>query len=101
MGVPVGGVRRPTAGAVVPASRTYISRMSAGKDNQLDWTAASIPEGERVAPSLAPRKPAAPPRKGPQTRTHVMDTLLGKSDLSAIDVTGSDPYNATGRHFRR
>ena len=30
-----------------------------------------------------------------------MDTLLGENNLSAIDVGGSDPYNATGRQFRR
>jgi hypothetical protein len=30
-----------------------------------------------------------------------MDTLLGENDLSAHDAGGSDPYNATGRQFRR
>jgi hypothetical protein len=30
-----------------------------------------------------------------------MDTLLGDNDLAAMDVGGSDPYNATGRQFRR
>jgi hypothetical protein len=30
-----------------------------------------------------------------------MDTLLGANNLSASDVSGNDPYNATGRHFRR
>jgi hypothetical protein len=29
-----------------------------------------------------------------------MDTLLGEHNLSAAEVSGSDPYNATGRHFR-
>jgi hypothetical protein len=30
-----------------------------------------------------------------------MDTLLGQNDLAAVDVAGGDPYNATGRQFRR
>jgi hypothetical protein len=30
-----------------------------------------------------------------------MDTLLGENTLSASDVGGSDPYNTTGRQFRR
>jgi hypothetical protein len=30
-----------------------------------------------------------------------MDTLLGKNNLSAVDLSGSDPYNAQGKHFRR
>jgi hypothetical protein len=30
-----------------------------------------------------------------------MDTLLGENNLSAIDASGADPYNATGRQFRR
>jgi hypothetical protein len=72
--------------------------MSPGNDNQIDWTAAATPEGERVAPSpWRQQKPRTPP----QTRRGVMDTLLGEHDLSASDAGGSDPYNATGRHFRR
>jgi hypothetical protein len=30
-----------------------------------------------------------------------MDTLLGENKLTAVDIAGNDPYNATGRHFRR
>ena len=76
--------------------------MCPGNDNHLDWTVAAMPEGERVLPSLARNRKSAPaPRNLPQTRSHVMDTLLGKHDLSAVDAGGSDPYNATGRHFRR
>jgi hypothetical protein len=30
-----------------------------------------------------------------------MDTVLGENKLPAIDAGGSDPYNATGRQFRR
>lgn len=43
-----------------------------------------------------PQKP-----KPPMTRRNVMDTLLGENNLSAIDAGGSDPYNATGKQFRR
>lgn len=71
--------------------------MSPGDDNQVDWTAAAVPEGERVGPGLS-RKP---PRTGPQGRSKVMDTLLGEHELIALDSSGGDPYNATGRLFRR
>jgi hypothetical protein len=72
--------------------------MSPGNDNQVDWTAASTPGGEAVVPSLS-RK--AQPRVIPQTRRNVMDTLLGENNLAAFDAGGNDPYNATGRQFRR
>jgi hypothetical protein len=72
--------------------------MSSGNDNHVDWTAASTPNGEAVVPSLT-RKAGA--RVLPQTKRNVMDTLLGKNDLAAFDAGGSDPYNATGRQFRR
>lgn len=77
--------------------RAYISTMSPGNDNQVDWTAAATPQGERVAASLSRQKP----RVLPQTKRSVMDTLLGENNLSAHDAGGSDPYNATGRQFRR
>ncbi|HEV7608965.1 MAG TPA: hypothetical protein VGO61_16600 [Steroidobacteraceae bacterium] len=71
--------------------------MSPGNDNQIDWTAAATPS-EGVLPSLSrPAKPRVPP----QTRHSVMDTLLGENKLVALDAGGSDPYNATGRQFRR
>jgi hypothetical protein len=72
--------------------------MAHPEDNQLDWSAAATPEGERVVPSLW-RQPK--PRTPPQSKSGVMDTLLGKNDLTASAVDGSDPYNATGRHFLR
>ena len=72
--------------------------MSAGIDNNIDWTVPTTPSGERVAPSLSRRN--SPPAT-PQTRSSVMDTLLGKNNLAALDESGSDPYNATGRQFRR
>jgi hypothetical protein len=71
--------------------------MSPGNDNQIDWTAASTPS-EAVVPSLS-RKPQ--PRAIPHTKSSVMDTLLGKNNLAAADAGGNDPYNATGRQFRR
>jgi hypothetical protein len=30
-----------------------------------------------------------------------LDKLLGDSNLTAYDSSGNDPYNATGRQFRR
>ncbi len=71
--------------------------MSPGNDNQVDWTAATTP-GEGVVPGLS--RPARP-RATPQTTRSVMDTLLGENDLAAFDAGGNDPYNATGRQFRR
>jgi hypothetical protein len=71
--------------------------MSSGKDNRVDWTAAATP-GEGVTRSLS-RKPQ--PRVIPQAQRNVMDTLLGENNLSAHDAGGNDPYNATGRQFRR
>jgi len=66
-------------------------------ENHVDWTAASTPVGERVAPSLGPAKKPAPV----QTKRSVMDTLLGDNKLTAYDASGNDPYNTTGRHARR
>ena len=73
--------------------------MSPGNDNQVDWTAASTP-GEGVVPSLS-RNAKNKPRVLPATKRDVMDTLLGENNLSAQDAGGNDPYNATGRQFRR
>ena len=83
----------------VPSKRAYISPMNPGSDNQVDWTAAATPEGDRMVPSLSRQQPKA--RVLPQTKRSVMDTLLGENNLSATDSGGSDPYNATGRQFRR
>jgi hypothetical protein len=71
--------------------------MNAGIDNQVDWTAAATPN-EGVVPSLS--RPAKP-RVEPRSRRDVMDTLLGENKLTAIDAGGNDPYNTTGRQFRR
>jgi hypothetical protein len=70
--------------------------MSPGNDNQVDWTAAATPN-EGVVPSLS--RPAKP--RPELTKRNVMDTLLGENDLASYDAGGNDPYNATGRQFRR
>ena len=35
------------------------------------------------------------------SRRDVMNTLLGKNNLVASDLSGEDPYNSTGKFFRR
>ncbi len=70
--------------------------MNSGIDNNVDWAAAPT-QGQRAGAGLATRN--APPKE--HTARSVMDTLLGANKLSAVDVAGNDPYNATGRHFRR
>ena len=71
--------------------------MSSGNDNQVDWTAATTPH-EGVVASLSRR---AKPRVEPKSKRDVMDTLLGENNLAAFEIGGNDPYNATGRQFRR
>lgn len=70
--------------------------MSQGIESPIDWTASPKPSVERVGPGLASRQKAQPSEK-----RNVMDTLLGNHSLTAIDASGSDPYNTTGRYFRR
>jgi hypothetical protein len=66
-------------------------------ENHVDWTAPATGR-ERVATSLSrPTKPPEPARPGRTT----LDKLLGDSNLTAYDSSGNDPYNATGRQFRR
>jgi hypothetical protein len=72
--------------------------MSQGIENHIDWTVPATPESDRVGPGLA-RRPK--PQATAPAQRNVMDTLLGKNDLSAMDSSGADPYNATGRQFRR
>jgi hypothetical protein len=69
--------------------------MNSGNEPNVDWTAAPS-RGERVGPGLAVRAPQAK-----QAKRSVIDTLLGQHKLSAYDAAGNDPYNATGRFFRR
>ena len=73
--------------------------MSQGIESHGDWTATAMPRGEPVGPDLA-RRPHMSASTAPEQRD-VLDTLLGKNNLTASDVSGNDPYNATGRHFRR
>jgi len=69
-------------------------------ENNVDWKAPSTPGNERVAPSLSrPKKPQ--PALAPATNRSTLDKLLGDSNLKAYDASGNDPYNATGRQFRR
>jgi hypothetical protein len=72
--------------------------MKTGIENHVDWTAAATPSGERMGPALSARAKSC---AEPQSRRNVMDTLLGSQDLAAFDVGCSDPYNSTGRQFRR
>jgi hypothetical protein len=86
-----------------------------GIDNNIDWTAAATPQSEQYGPGLSRKsrfeslaseaaQAKADERKsstGVLARHHVMDKLLGKNNLDAFDAGGSDPYNATGRQFRR
>lgn len=71
--------------------------MRQGIESHVDWTAPS--KSQRVGPGLdaRPNRQTSPSA----AKRDVMDTLLGKNNLSAADVSGNDPYNATGRHFRR
>lgn len=97
--------------------------MSPEIENNIDWVAASSPVGEQVGPGLSRHRAASPVRTqrggmdqhramdhrrgmdthGSVTATQrgVMDTLLGRNNLAAHDERGNDPYNATGRQFRR
>jgi hypothetical protein len=72
--------------------------MSQGIESHIDWTAPSKARGEAARAGSTGR----PERERlPSDKRQVMDTLLGKNNLCAADVSGDDPYNATGRHFRR
>ena len=72
-----------------------------GIDNNVDWTASATPQGEQYGPGLS-RKAAGSKAAAVVTTKHaVMDKLLGDNNLAALDAGGSDPYNATGRQFRR
>lgn len=79
------------------ADGRYIGPMNSGIENQVQAANASGPGHEQVVPGLGRPKarPAAPAQR------NVMDTLLGNHQLAALDGSGGDPYNATGRQFRR
>lgn len=58
--------------------------------------AATAPVTEQFGPGLG-RQDA----RTVNSRRDVMNTLLGKNNLSASDLSGNDPYNSTGKFFRR
>lgn len=70
--------------------------MSTEIHNPTGKPAGAAPVTEQIGPGLG--RQDVPP---PNTRRDVMDTLLGKNKLSASDLTGDDPYNSTGKFFRR
>lgn len=76
----------------------YIGCMNSRIDNQVQAVNATGPAQEQVVPSLGRPLPA---RAAAPARRNVMDTLLGNNQLVALDGSGGDPYNATGRQFRR
>jgi len=67
-------------------------------ENHVDWTVPATPGSEGVVRGLS--RPAKQPQPAPSKRS-VVDTLLGEHNLAAYDSSGNDPYNATGRRFRR
>ena len=69
--------------------------MNSGNEPNVDWTAAR-PRANVSDPGSRARAPPAN-----QAKRNVMDTLLGQNKLSAYDASGNDPYNTTGRFFRR
>ena len=74
-----------------------------GIDNNIDWTIPTTPQVEQYGPGLARKSPFISKKADAvaASRRSVMDTLLGENSLAAFDAGGNDPYNATGRQFRR
>lgn len=70
-------------------------------ENHLDRTASATPGSDRFGPGL--RTPLRTSKSSParHPERNVMNTLLGENNLVALDENGKDPYNATGRQFRR
>ena len=66
-------------------------------ESHVDWTAATTGHEQVTASLSRPRKPPGTTQTGRTT----LDKLLGDSKLTAYDSSGNDPYNATGRQFRR
>lgn len=79
----------------------YFVSMSPPIENHIDWTVPSTPGSASVVTELPRLPPKRPARTPPATRGGVMSTLLGDHALAAPDEAGRDPYNATGRQFRR
>jgi hypothetical protein len=72
-----------------------------GIDNNIDWTAANVPQGEQYGRGLARKSRAPQASSTPAVKRLVMDKLLGENNLAAFDAGGADPYNTTGKQFRR
>jgi hypothetical protein len=70
--------------------------MNAESHNATERPVAAAPAKEQFGPGLG-RQDARPAN----SRRDVMNTLLGKNNLSASDLSGDDPYNNTGKFFRR
>ena len=75
--------------------------MSPPIENNIDGIVPSTPGGEPAGKGLPSLPAKQPQRTPPATRGGVMDTLLGDHNLTVPDESGRDPYNATGRQFRR
>ena len=69
--------------------------MNPATDNQAERTKPTAPVAEQYGPGLSGRV------KQPASSRDVMDTLLGQNNLAAYDASGADPYNTTGKFFRR
>jgi len=73
-----------------------------GIDNNIDWTIPTTPQAEQYGPGLGRKSKGANKASAVAiTKLSVMDKLLGENSLAAFDAGGNDPYNATGRQFRR
>jgi len=74
-----------------------------GIDNNIDWTIPTTPQAEQYGPGLARRSHSMTKQDAAVavSKLGVMDKLLGENSLAAFDAGGNDPYNATGRQFRR
>ena len=75
--------------------------MSPPIDNNIDWIVPTTPGSEQIGKGLRPLPAKQPARTPPATRKGVLDTLLGDDKLTAPDEGGRDPYNTSGRQFRR
>jgi hypothetical protein len=69
-----------------------------GIEQHVDWAAPAMATNDRAGRGLTARSSS---QKAPDPGRNVMETLLGKNSLAAIEASGGDPYNATGRFYRR
>jgi hypothetical protein len=94
---------RPSVSDRGPAFSAFpgVYFLSMGIDNKVDWTASATPQGEQYGPGLSRKAAKSKAAAGVISKHAVMDKLLGDNKLAAFDAGGGDPYNATGRQFRR